>query len=300
MARKKKRKESKQKDAARAAVSNPARVAEHVRQLLESGGHKAALSEAKALHKAQDSEESQALLEEAYLARIRGMRDAGMIEEAQALISVAKEKYPNLAGRLQADSAAIQARSGDWASILAPLGNGSASREQRAAVENIVRAEAGDPSEIADCTALPADHPLRRGAAAVARALEAVTTRPVEDSELALPEVSRRSPFAPWKPMLRAIAAFYRRGDDRAQEFLHAVPSDSAAARGAPVLRAMMGEREFPMSPTGAPHKLVIRVSGGAGFWKSAIARSPRRSRVGRQVPLPGRCEFASGLDHNW
>ncbi len=62
------------------------------------------------------------------------------------------------------------------------------------------------------------------------------------DSALALPEVPHRSPLAPWKLLLRAIAAFYRREDALCEKCLAAIEPDAAAARLAPALRALMGQ----------------------------------------------------------
>jgi hypothetical protein len=82
---------------------------------------------------------------------------------------------------------------------------------------------------------------LREGAAALATALQAVTRGPVDDQVLALPHVSHRSPLAPWKALVRAIASFYRREDDACKKWLRAIPDDSVPARLIPSLVAMVG-----------------------------------------------------------
>ena len=98
----------------------------------------------------------------------------------------------------------------------------------------------GDPAALARSTALPAGHPLRNAAEALSKAFEAVTSGPVEDAKLALPEISRRSPLAAWKPLVRAIACFYRRDDAGCEEHLRAIDAEAAPARLVPCLRAMM------------------------------------------------------------
>src|SRR5438270_390412 len=66
---------------------------------------------------------------------------------------------------------------------------------------------------------------------------------PVTAEALALPEVSRNSPLAPWKMMIRAIAAFYANDDALCEKYLSAVEPTAAAFRLAPALRAMTGQR---------------------------------------------------------
>ena len=87
-----------------------------------------------------------------------------------------------------------------------------------------------DPSALANCDALPAGHPLRRGASDLVDALSAVTGGPVADEEVALPGISRRSPLAPFKLLVRAIAAFYRGDDETCQKLLGSIEPRSAPA----------------------------------------------------------------------
>src|SRR5438309_318898 len=79
---------------------------------------------------------------------------------------------------------------------------------------------------LAECAALPAEHPLRTAASALQRAFLAVTEGPVGEAALELPEVSRRSPLAPWKLLVRAIACFYRGEDDACRRYLEAIHSE--------------------------------------------------------------------------
>src|ERR1039457_6416169 len=103
--------------------------------------------------------------------------------------------------------------------LLELLADASLPAEKRAALETRIRCDADDPARIARCDALPPEHPLRVAAGAVVRALGAVTSGPVAAESLALPEISRQSPLAPWKMMLRAIHAFYAHEDALCEKY---------------------------------------------------------------------------------
>src|SRR5439155_8790812 len=80
-------------------------------------------------------------------------------------------------------------------------------------------------------------------------AFAAVTAGPVDEDELALPEVSRRSPLASWKMLVRAIASYYRREDEACLKYLDAIQADSAPARLVPAMRAMLeGKTSAPLN----------------------------------------------------
>ncbi|MGB7761420.1 MAG: hypothetical protein WBL61_16440, partial [Bryobacteraceae bacterium] len=128
--------------------------------------------------------------------------------------------------------------------LVRPLSDPAASAEARASVERALRCSLSDPAALAACAALAAEHPLRRAADAVARAFDAVTSGPVEDAALGLPEVSRRSPLAPWKFLVRAIACYYRHEDAACAEHLRAIDPESAPARLVPALEALLGARD--------------------------------------------------------
>jgi len=58
----------------------------------------------------------------------------------------------------------------------------------------------------------------------------------------ALDQVPRHSPLAPWKLLIRALDAYYRRADGAALANLDAIPPRAAPARLVPVLRHLIGE----------------------------------------------------------
>src|SRR5437879_4832170 len=113
--------------------------------------------------------------------------------------------------------------------------------ERRAGIEAAVAREAGDLAALAECAALPSEHPLRKAASALQRAFLAVIGGPVGEEAVELPEVSHRSPLAPWKLLVRAIACFYRREDEACRRYLEAIKPEAAAARLVPAMQAMLG-----------------------------------------------------------
>ena len=104
-----------------------------------------------------------------------------------------------------------------------------------------------DIPALANCTVLPFDHPLRVAAGAVWKAFEAVTAGPVDEALLALLEVSRRSPLAGWKSLVRkASGAFHRNDDELARRAIEQVPADAAVHRLSQVLLAIIDQRPVP------------------------------------------------------
>jgi len=211
-----------------------------VARLIAAGKCKQAVELAKQEYKRCATLETEGRLVQAYLARIEQFQNKGMVEDAQTLVALVRGRFPrhrDRLGRLEVRSAAAGGRVPD---LVAPLASGATPPEVRVSVETAVRQHLIDISGLVECDALPADHPLRVAAGAIWRAFGAVTAGPVTDEQIALPEVSHRSPLSGWKMLVRAIAAFYRHDDPGCKRALDAIPADAAVARLAPVLRAMM------------------------------------------------------------
>src|SRR5439155_1569919 len=64
-----------------------------VRQLIANGKSKVALDGAKGIHKAQGTAASEALLVDAYAARIRSLLGQGLAVEAKALIDLVRDAF---------------------------------------------------------------------------------------------------------------------------------------------------------------------------------------------------------------
>jgi hypothetical protein len=242
-------------------ASLPVPQEEEVRNLLSKGKAKPAVELAKDIHKRCGWPESEALLVDAYAARIRSLWETGLKDEAKALLELVYQRYSCAAARLAEVGVLVRAADGNLEALLRPLGDPAVPQEIRRAIENAVRRQVYDLSALAECAALTADHPLRISAAALVRAFAAVTAGPVEEAALLLPEVSHRGPLASWKILVRAIAYFYRQNDADCERCLKVIDPDSAPARLIPAMRTMLRARaDERLVP--AAESLVAQVCG--------------------------------------
>ena len=220
-----------------------------MRQLIANGKAKAAVETAKEIHKAQGTAASEALLVDAYAARIQSLIDRNLAAEAKALLDLVCERYPSARERLNGHNGFAGIDTGSLEELVRPLNDPGLSAERRAAIEAAVAREAGDIAALAECAALPAEHPLRKAASALQSAFLAVTKGPVGEEAVELPEVSHRSPLAPWKLLVRAIACFYRKEDEACRRYLEAITPESAPARLVPAMQAMLGGKPAELTP---------------------------------------------------
>jgi len=233
-----------------ASALNPFTASEtSIRQLIANGKTKAAVESAKELHKAHGTPASEGLLIDAYAARIQALNEQNLKLEAKSLFDLVRSRFPAAQARLEA----LTSPRAGLADLLAPLTDPNLPPERRAAFEQRLQQEVWDLAGLAACPALPVDHPLRQAAVALMKAFVAATATPSSEDELALPEISRRSPLAPWKLLVRAIGHFYRNEDGRVRECLDAIPPESVPARLIPSIRAMLGEQPgAPLPPMAA------------------------------------------------
>ena len=249
--------------AAAAAPATPEERRARVLELMSSGKTREALDLAKQWHKDAPSAEAEALVIDAYEARISQMLAQGLHDDATALAALVAHRFPAQRRRLvplAQQSKAIA--TGDLEAILAELAAAPpALREETE--ENLVR-ELRDPRQSADASALPPDDPLRQGARAVSEVFAAVTGGPLPPGALsALDRIPRQSPLAPWKLLIRGIDAYYRRADGVALANLDAIQLHAAPARLAAVLRRLIGE---PAAGAGRP--------GGGGHDRAGDQKS--------------------------
>ncbi len=232
---------------------------------------KGAVKKAKAVHSQFGTAESEALLVEAYIARIRAMESSGMAVDAAALRELVTARYACAAQKLREMHTAPAAAAKDAIAAAGELARPDLPAQRRGEIEEAIRRDVTELPRLARCEALGADHPLRLAAGAICRAFQAVVTGPVDEEQTALREVAHRSPLADWKLLVRAIGCFYRREDDACRRLVEAMRGDSAAARLAPPLRAMLdGLAEERVSPQAAA--LVAAVVGGDRELHQALA----------------------------
>ncbi len=240
---------------------------EQVTRLIASGKTRNAVDLSKQIHHRRQSADSEALLVDAYRARFQTLVDRKMEYEARQLMEMVAATYPSARDRLPEWSALLAARQGNLDALIAPLNDPALPSDRQAAIAAEIRRHA-DLHALAECPALAADHPLRVAAAALWNAFNAVTTGPVAEEALSLLEVSRHSPLAPWKMLVRAIAAYYRHEDALCEKLLAAVGADSAAARLVPALGSMIRQKH---TLTPASIDLVKQAGGGVENLRVAL-----------------------------
>src|ERR1035438_4806175 len=241
------------------ATDVPPKERAQVEQLIANGKAGVAVDIAQQVHKRFGNAAAEALLVDAYVARIIELAERKLDVEARALLEQVQQRHPSSHERLREVAATLKARGGDMQALLELLADPTLPAETRAVIETRIRGVAGDPAWIARCEALPGEHPLRVAAGAVVRALEAVTSGPVAAERLALPEISRHSPLAPWKMLLRATNAFYGHQDALCEKYLAAIEPTAAAARLVPAVRAMMGQKQ-KLTPAA---EALVKQAGG-------------------------------------
>jgi len=247
-----------------------------IRQLLVNGNSKAALENAKQLHKSEHTSASESLLLEAYRARIQSLLDQNLALEAKSLIRLVAERFPNAQALLNDVGQVASARSGDLAALLKPLNDPELSAERRADLERIIQTQVSDLRALAECAALPPEHSLRQAAAALDRAFDAATSGPVNEEQIALPEVSHRSPLAPWKLLIRAIACLHRGEDQQCRDYLASIKPESVPARLVPSMQAILGADTKADSLKSPERVLISRVGGNLSDLRSALEQVDR------------------------
>ncbi len=250
-------------------------ISQTVAHLLAAGNTKSAVETAKRAHKQFDSQESESLLCEVYAARVKSMLAKGMDEEAQTLLEMAQSRHPAGAQIFEELALHVSAKAGRFDALLAPLSDPDLPADARRRIEDTVRYDAADLEALAECGVLAPDHPLRQAARAAWTAFQAVTAGTVDDETIALPEISRRSPLASWKTLIRAIACFYQHKDDQCRQYLDAIEPETPPARLVPVLHAMVNNT----APEGVGPRgnvLMKRVTGDLTEVRNLLEKAER------------------------
>ncbi len=245
---------------------------------------KTALQMAKDLHKRCGSEASEELLADAYRARIDDLLKLRMTAEARALVQIVRERMPGMLVRLGAVEQEIQLLEGRFDAIVAPLGKADLAAEERERIETFLRQRVEDLGALAKVNSLAADHALRVAADALAAGFEAVTRGPVDADRLALAEVSRRSPLASWKGLIRAIDSYYRGEKDACGTWLKTIAADSVPARLVPAIEALCGVGAGQL--TAAAQRLVELVGDRGAELRRAVEDFDRAVAARKPKPI--------------
>lgn len=234
------------------------RIAE-VRDLLASGDGKAALKEARRLHKCAGTPEIAALVIEVAVARARSLLHRGLGHEARSLLDLVCGEHRDLESERALEIAELLAMAGDPAALVAPLADPQLEPERRRRIERAIARAVADPAALAACRTLADDHSLRRSAAGVANAMQQVTSGATVAEPPALAEVPRRGPLAAWKLLVRAIRAACRGDAPGCEACLASMDPESAPATLVPLLRALAG-RDRTNLPPGPAAELWARL----------------------------------------
>jgi tetratricopeptide (TPR) repeat protein len=233
-----------------------------IRELIAEQHSKAAVEAAKQLHKRWATPASESVLMEAYQARARDLLHKGMAAEARSLLDFVIQRFPSARLRFEEVLLELRLREGNLDKLVAPLNDPSLPAATREKLETIIRQRVCDLSPLSSTSSLAPGHSLRAAAAALNSALKAVTSGPVAESDVLLPQVSRRNPLASWKALINAIAGFYRQDDVTCRRWLQAIAPDSPPARLVPAIEVMLGSGMAPgLNP--AARKLIA--ASGAG-----------------------------------
>ena len=218
---------------------------ELIEKKIVSGNSKLALDLAKQFHKTNHSDESELLLIYSYLSRIQSMSEKGLVQEADSLLDLVRQNFPQYQAQLEEMSLVIMIQSGCENNLIQLLKNVKTPEEKKLTLENLIRCEISDLSTIANCVALPQEYPIRKEAAILNEAFLSVTRVPVTDEVIALKEIPRRSPLSPWKMLINAIASFYREDDELCKKYLNMIDPKSAPARLIePLLNMIVGQTD--------------------------------------------------------
>jgi hypothetical protein len=232
-----------------------------IESFIASGKSRDAVETAKQYLKHTPGPEAEALAVKAYAARIEALQASGLHREAQAIGALVRERFPTYQSQVAVLMRQSEVAAGNFDALLAELVTADASRQRE--LEAILARGLSDPAVLAESPALPADHPLKRMARAVADALTAVTTGPLPAGALAtLDDIPRQSLLAPWKLFIRALDAFYRHADAAVLANLSSIPPSSGPARLVPALRWLVGENALPAERSPVVTTLIEQVSG--------------------------------------
>jgi tetratricopeptide (TPR) repeat protein len=243
-----------------------------IEALLARGQTREAVEAAKQFLKQAPGPEAESLAVEAYQARIQALMTSGLHKEARALAALVSERFPASQAQVAPFIRQSEVATGNFETLLTELA--SATPPRRRELEAILTRAMHDPAVLADSTALPTDHPLKRMAMAARDLFTAVTTGPLPEGALAaLDGIPRHSPLAPWKLLIRALDAFYRRADASVRANLDGIPVDSGPGRLVPVLQRLIGAPGRTEDRSGAVATLLDKVSGGRALLEGHLTR---------------------------
>jgi tetratricopeptide (TPR) repeat protein len=234
MGKRTKRKNGRKRPAGEAELRGQAESA------ITRGSSKRALDIAKEVAKRWPGADADELLFRAYVARVEALGEKGSVTSVLELAAHVEKRFPDRAQEVRAHTLRISVGAGRLSELLRELSAPDLHEGRRRELTDLLAREIRDPAEIVEAGILPEDHPLLGEAAIAARMLERAVTQGVEpDDPDLISGLSRRSPFAPFSRLARAIAAAYAGDSASTERLLSGIPVDSRATTLAPVVRAI-------------------------------------------------------------
>jgi hypothetical protein len=115
-----------------------------VARLIASGDTSAAVEAAKKIHKRVKNAASEALLVDAYIARIPALIERKLEVEARNLMEHVRDRYPASRERLKEIKPLFSVRKAELDALLQPLNDPSLSEEKRATIYKTITYQVGD------------------------------------------------------------------------------------------------------------------------------------------------------------
>ena len=266
--------------------------ASRIADLLDQGRVREAVDAAKDLAKKTPGPATDELLVRSYTARIGQLRADGLDRDARSLCDLVERRVPAARDQMVALRAEGDLMADGFRGLLAALD--AAEGEERKRLSGVLARKVTDPGILAESPALAADHRLRLEAEAVRDAFAAVTRGPLPDGAMAsLDVVSRSSPLAPWKLLIRAVDALYRGETESVRRNVAALPAESAVAPLGPLLLRLSGGAEAaPPLPTPIA-AFGERLTGGRATLRASLEElenalknehEPRAARAAERI----------------
>jgi tetratricopeptide (TPR) repeat protein len=272
-----------------AAADFVADVERRVEHLLRTGATREALEVAKTLLKKNPGETAELLVIQCYQARARELYARGQMSDAQQLFAHAVARFPHQAHRIgfkhlaaSMPATATSVTIGKLAELLKEAGQTETTVERRRVLAASIAKILHDPRDLLESEALPVDNPWRREAEMVWRVLEAVTMRPTTETDLTdLNGVSRHSPVAAWKLLVRTLRAYYQGRVEGVAANMAAVPENSPVRALAEPLRILTAPSP-PANVSAELEQTLQELSGGLWDLQRRMEKAEKALRAGK------------------
>ena len=132
-----------------------------MRELIEGKHSKAAVETAKELHKRHPTPSSEALLMDAYQARIHSLMEHGMSIEARSLLNLVIQRFPPVRTRWEQLVLEVRMQEGNLDEFVAPFTDPNLDPFLREKIETVIRQRVFDLTALAQVSSLCRRQPRR-------------------------------------------------------------------------------------------------------------------------------------------